>query len=115
MGGVDSAIFDVVPAPRVTFGTEALMCLGSDLRRDACAGAPAQPLRSSLCRVYVGSALASETLDGITAFYSIIHIPRQQVVKCVERCEESQTWRMSSHYFHLGTEDTHHDELFGGQ
>ncbi len=58
--------------------------------------------------------LKSEALDGITAFYSIIHIPRQRVVNALEEMH-----RVLKHggslliTFHLGSEDTHHDELFG--
>lgn len=59
-------------------------------------------------------ALASETLDGITAFYSIIHIPRQQVVSALSEMRRVlKPGGCLLITFHLGTEDTHHDELFG--
>jgi ubiquinone/menaquinone biosynthesis C-methylase UbiE len=59
-------------------------------------------------------ALGSETLDGITAFYSIIHIPRQQVVSALSEMRRVlKPGGCLLITFHLGTEDTHHDELFG--
>lgn len=59
-------------------------------------------------------ALGSETLDGITAFYSIIHIPRQQVMSALSEMRRVlKPGGCLLITFHLGTEDTHHDELFG--
>ena len=58
--------------------------------------------------------LGPETLDGITAFYSIIHIPRQQVVSALSEMRRVLKPRGSLLItFHLGSEDAHHDELFG--
>jgi ubiquinone/menaquinone biosynthesis C-methylase UbiE len=59
-------------------------------------------------------AMGPETLDGITAFYSIIHIPRQQVVTALgEMRRVLKPGGCLLITFHLGTEDAHHDELFG--
>ena len=58
--------------------------------------------------------LASEALDGITAFYSIIHIPRERVLNVLG--EMRRVLKRGGSLlitFHLGSEDTHHDELFG--
>lgn len=58
--------------------------------------------------------LGSETLGGIAAFYCIIHIPREQVVTAL--AEMRRVLRPGGCLlitFHLGTEDSHHDELFG--
>lgn len=58
--------------------------------------------------------LGPETLDGIAAFYSIIHIPRSRVVaalKEMRRVLKAGGWLLIT--FHLGTEDAHHEELFG--
>jgi SAM-dependent methyltransferase len=58
--------------------------------------------------------LGSETLAGIAAFYSVIHIPRPQVVAALA---EIRRILLPGGYFlvtfHLGTEDSHHEELFG--
>jgi SAM-dependent methyltransferase len=58
--------------------------------------------------------LDSETLCGVAAFYSIIHIPRAQVVDAlreVHRVLQPGGWFLMA--FHLGSEDSHHEELFG--
>jgi SAM-dependent methyltransferase len=58
--------------------------------------------------------LGSETLGGIAAFYCIIHIPRAQVVAAL--AEMRRVLRPGGCLliaFHLGTEDSHHEELFG--
>jgi ubiquinone/menaquinone biosynthesis C-methylase UbiE len=58
--------------------------------------------------------LGSETLGGIAAFYCIIHIPRAQVVTAL--AEMRRVLRPGGCLqitFHLGTEDSHHEELFG--
>lgn len=58
--------------------------------------------------------LGSETLGGIAAFYCIIHIPREQVVRAL--AEMRRFLRPGGCLlitFHLGTEDSHHEELLG--
>jgi SAM-dependent methyltransferase len=58
--------------------------------------------------------LASESLRGIAAFYCIIHIPRERVVVALaelRRVLEPGGCLLIT--FHLGTEDSHHEELFG--
>jgi SAM-dependent methyltransferase len=58
--------------------------------------------------------LGSETLGAIAAFYCIIHIPRAQVVAAL--AEMRRVLRPGGCLlitFHLGTEDSHHKELFG--
>lgn len=58
--------------------------------------------------------LGSETMGGIAAFYCIIHIPRAQVVTAL--AEMRRVLRPGGCLlitFHLGTEDSHHEELFG--
>jgi len=58
--------------------------------------------------------LGSETLGGIAAFYCIIHIPRARVVAAL--AEMRRVLRPGGCLlitFHLGTEDSHHEELFG--
>ena len=58
--------------------------------------------------------LGSGTLAGVAAFYSIIHIPRAQVVDALrEVCRALQHGGLFLLAFHLGSEDSHHDELFG--
>jgi len=58
--------------------------------------------------------LGSEVLYGIAAFYCIIHIPREQVV--IALAEMRRVLKQGGCLlvtFHLGTEDSHHEELFG--
>lgn len=58
--------------------------------------------------------LGSEVIGGIAAFYSIIHIRRDQVVAALSemrRVLRRGGWLLIA--FHLGTEDIHHDQLFG--
>jgi SAM-dependent methyltransferase len=58
--------------------------------------------------------MASESLRGIAAFYCIIHIAREQVVAALaelRRVLEPDGCLLIT--FHLGTEDSHHEELFG--
>ena len=58
--------------------------------------------------------LGSETLGGIAAFYCIIHIPREQVVTAL--AEMRRVLRPGGCLlitFHLGAEDSHHEELLG--
>jgi len=58
--------------------------------------------------------LRSGQLGGVAAFYSIIHIPRSQVVEVL--AEVRRVLRPSGQFlltFHLGNEDSHHEELFG--
>jgi SAM-dependent methyltransferase len=58
--------------------------------------------------------LGSNVVYGIAAFYSIIHIRRDQVVAALSemrRVLRRGGWLLIA--FHLGTEDSHHTELFG--
>ena len=58
--------------------------------------------------------LKSESLAGVAAFYSIIHISRPQVVTAL--AEIRRTLSPGSPLlvtFHLGSEDTHHEEMLG--
>jgi SAM-dependent methyltransferase len=58
--------------------------------------------------------LAADTLAGIAAFYSIIHIPRRQVVTAL--AEMRRALKPGGHLlltFHLGSEDSHHEEMLG--
>jgi SAM-dependent methyltransferase len=58
--------------------------------------------------------LRSESLGGVAAFYSIIHIPRLQVVNALlEIRRVLQPGGLLLLAFHLGSEDSHHEELFG--
>lgn len=58
--------------------------------------------------------LGSETLIGIAAFYSIIHIRREQVVAALSDMRRVlQQGGCLLLAFHLGAEDTHHPQLFG--
>jgi SAM-dependent methyltransferase len=58
--------------------------------------------------------LRSEALDGITAFYSIIHVPRERVVNVLgEMRRVLKRGGLLLIAFHLGSENSHHDELFG--
>jgi len=58
--------------------------------------------------------LRSESLAGVAAFYSIIHIPREKVVEAL--AEVRRVLRPGGLFlftFHLGSADSHHDEFFG--
>jgi SAM-dependent methyltransferase len=58
--------------------------------------------------------LGSETVSGVAAFYSVIHIPRAEVVTAL--VEIRRVLRPGGLFlvtFHLGSEDSHHEELFG--
>jgi SAM-dependent methyltransferase len=58
--------------------------------------------------------LRSESLAGVAAFYSIIHIPRQKVVAALAEVRRVlQPGGFFLFTFHLGSEDSHHDEFFG--
>jgi SAM-dependent methyltransferase len=58
--------------------------------------------------------LATETLSAIAAFYSIIHIPRGQVFNALaEMRRVLAPGGVVLLAFHLGTEDSHHEEMFG--
>jgi len=58
--------------------------------------------------------LASEALFAIAAFYSIIHIPRQQVVTALAEMLRVLTPGGSLLItFHLGSEDSYHEEMLG--
>lgn len=58
--------------------------------------------------------LASRSLAAIAAFYTIIHVPRQEVVVAlgeIRRVLKPGACLLLT--FHLGTEDTHHEEMLG--
>ena len=58
--------------------------------------------------------LRSGKLGGVAAFYSILHIPRSKVVEAV--AEVRRVLRPGGLFlftFHLGNDDSHHEELFG--
>jgi SAM-dependent methyltransferase len=69
-----------------------------------------QFVQSSMLELGVGS----ERLAGIAAFYSIIHIPRPRVVSAL--AEMHRALRRGGRLlisFHLGSEDSHHEEMLG--
>jgi SAM-dependent methyltransferase len=58
--------------------------------------------------------LRSGKLGGVAALYSIIHIPRSKIVEAL--AEARRVLRPGGLFlltFHLGNEDSHHEELFG--
>jgi len=58
--------------------------------------------------------LASGSVYAMAAFYSIIHIPRRQVVSALEemrRVLQPRGYLLLT--FHLGSEDSHHEEMLG--
>lgn len=58
--------------------------------------------------------IASASLAGIVAFYSIIHIPRDRMVEALQEMRRVlQPGGQCLLTFHLGHEDTHHDEFLG--
>ena len=58
--------------------------------------------------------LRSGQLAGVAAFYSIIHIPRSRVVEALGEVRRLlQPGGQFLFTFHLGSEDSHHEELFG--
>jgi len=58
--------------------------------------------------------LRGGAFGGVAAFYSIIHIPRPQVVDALEEIlRVLQPGGLLLMAFHLGSEDSHHEELFG--
>jgi SAM-dependent methyltransferase len=58
--------------------------------------------------------LRSEVLDGIAAFYCILHIPREQVSRALaEMRRVLKPGGLLLITFHIGTSCTHLDELFG--
>jgi len=60
--------------------------------------------------------LRSEVLDGIAAFYCILHVPRQQVACALaEMRRVLKPGGLLLITFHIGTDSTHLDELFGSQ
>ncbi|MEW5988160.1 MAG: methyltransferase domain-containing protein [Chloroflexota bacterium] len=66
----------------------------------------------------VGNMLALEAADnawaGIAAFYSIIHIPRHQVVEALQELKRVlRPGGLLLLTFHLGQEDVHVEELWG--
>jgi SAM-dependent methyltransferase len=60
--------------------------------------------------------LATGSVDGITAFYSIIHLPRQALPRTFQ--EMARVLRPGGRAlvsFHCGPEDVHLDEWFGNR
>jgi SAM-dependent methyltransferase len=58
--------------------------------------------------------VADESWAGVVLFYSIIHIPRAEVVRALRelaRCLQRGGWLLVS--FHIGDEVLHLDELWG--
>jgi len=67
-------------------------------------------VQSSMTELGVGS----EKLTGIAAFYCIIHIPRARVMEALR--ELRRVLRPDGGLlltFHLGSEDSHHEEMLG--
>lgn len=58
--------------------------------------------------------LRSGKFGGVAAFYSIIHIPRSKAVEALAEVRRVlQPGGLFLFTFHLGSEDSHHEELFG--
>ena len=58
--------------------------------------------------------LRSGKFAGVAAFYSIIHIPRSKAVEALAEVRRVlQPGGLFLFTFHLGSEDSHHEELFG--
>jgi ubiquinone/menaquinone biosynthesis C-methylase UbiE len=58
--------------------------------------------------------LASESIYAMAAFYSIIHVPRRQVVSALKEMRRVlQPGGLLLVTFHLGSEDSHHEEMLG--
>jgi SAM-dependent methyltransferase len=67
-------------------------------------------VQSSMLDLGIGSG----TLAGIAAFYSIIHIARQNMVAALQEMRRVlRPGGLCLLTFHLGAEDTYHDELLG--
>jgi SAM-dependent methyltransferase len=67
-------------------------------------------VQSSMLELGIGS----ETLAGISAFYSVIHIPRTRLVQAFgEMCRVLQPGGFCLLTYHIGSEDTHHEEMLG--
>jgi SAM-dependent methyltransferase len=86
---------------------------------DLSAGMLAQARRLNPDLLFVQSSMhalgfGARTLSGVAAFYSIIHIPRAQVVDALRGVHGVlQPGGLLLMAFHLGREDSHHEELFG--
>lgn len=90
-------------------------CFGLDLSAGMLA--QAQSLNPDIAFVQ-GSmlrlGLRSNSLAGIAAFYSIIHIPREQVIAALSEIHRVlRPGGLLLLAFHLGTEVLHEDELWG--
>ena len=67
-------------------------------------------VQSSMLELGIGS----EKLAGIAAFYSVIHIPRARLVQAFREMRRVlQPGGLCLMTFHLGSEDTHHEDFLG--
>jgi SAM-dependent methyltransferase len=86
---------------------------------DLSAGMLAQARRLNVDLNFVQTSMLalgvrSGKLAGVAAFYSIIHIPRSRVVEAIAEVRRVlQPGGLFLFTFHLGSEDSHHEELFG--
>ena len=86
---------------------------------DLSAGMLAQAQRLNADLRFVQSSMlalgfGSGTLSGVAVFYSIIHIPRAQVIDALREAHRVlQPGGLLLMAFHLGCGDSHHEELFG--
>jgi len=86
---------------------------------DLSAGMLAEARRLNPDLVFVQSSmlelgLGPEKLAGIAAFYSVIHIPRTRLVPAFrEMLRVLQPGGLCLLTYHLGSEDTHHEEMLG--